>query len=351
MGPHENMDQDFISLRDIRDFHEKHMTASTPKHLIFLLAQSKIYYFENDNQRRKYGNIILDTFESLNEIPWAKTILKIVSTLPQLPIFFNFDRETVDHMDPTARNSAGIFYRKSKKEAKILIGAFGLQSCDQDQRKSVEGTLIHELTHLALNMVYTNKCKPYANGDVDKEEKFKKVVETTRKKVLDKVMAGDEKIREVFNYPEHLWEAELIARVLQIMAVCKDDSETFSFVFDEYHELLTFFQDETMKDLELYESNCLRLNQNSCYLNQIDDHFLNSLEIIRQEIKVKQKLSMKMWTERVKRALLRFRMNHKCYKKNSFRSTVSNWGMRKFHYRLNNDVATMQNLIKIYKFF
>jgi hypothetical protein len=83
---------------------------------------------------------------------------------------------------------------------------------DNHKRFEVYGTLAHELCHLTMGMLYSNKCKPYRVGDETLKQKLNRIVMYCQE---DK--HAEEIVEHVFAYPTSAWHAELIVRVPHLM--------------------------------------------------------------------------------------------------------------------------------------
>lgn len=256
LGPHEDMveiidGQPARKKRKIRDIHRIFLKNVSEKHLTTLISCSRISHDSSAGDRRELLDLITKAFEDLNESSLIKSILKVVSTVKHLTIAFDFNRESVEHMDPMkTKLVAGTTYTN---DAYVYIGAKGLRndenfSAEENAAKrcDVLGTLIHELTHFAINLVYQNHCKPYFADDDVRQEEFSEIVRQSQTRE-----GSEEVIKSVFNcYTPDKWHAELIVRVPHLIAFYRSDEEKFFEVSDAFTELFDFFNEIILRDFE-----------------------------------------------------------------------------------------------------
>lgn len=167
-----------------------------------------------NKKRRQFQEAIVKSFEELNEIKEIEPLLKFVATSTELRIIFDFSCDSVDLVDPFApEDASGVTYCT---ENCITIGARGL--LDEQQRFSVYGTLVHELCHFAMNLLYGSDRKPYHIDDELKRSKYQEIVEICCGK-----RNYEQLIALAFDcYPTGKWHCELIVRVPHLLAFYKN---------------------------------------------------------------------------------------------------------------------------------
>lgn len=279
LSPEENMDELVHHLSDemkirLSEIHRQYFKDPNLKHLTILNSKSKLSHETSTSERKECLEMISNAFEDLNSFKWIEPTLKIVSTCPDLSIAFDFNRDSVAHMDPMKQRSvSGTTYPGI---ARILIGASGLKS--QKLRCAVLGTLIHELTHYAMKMVYDNGCKPYKIGNEFKQQEYEVIVDECE-------MSKDSEnlIKQVFTYPQHKWEAELIVRVPQLLALYKDDEDSFFEVSGEFSELFDFYEQSVLADFKL----AVPLLEARHGLKEVNELCGTLLKLISSEISLK----------------------------------------------------------------
>jgi predicted SprT family Zn-dependent metalloprotease len=262
LGPHEKFEEimkeldatetfvgsAMIKRRRLREIHLKFVKESTLKHLYDLNLKSKLSHSTVDGNRRKYHELIWKAYEELNELKLIQPILKVVSADVNLQIIFDFDRPSVDHMDPTKHEFT--FGTTYPSISCIYIGAKAL--LHGNLRFITYGTLAHELCHLAIMIVFGNECKPYRVRDEEMKNEFEEIV-----KLYENQENSERIISDVFGYPPDVWHAELIVRVPHVMAFYKDDDDKLMECQEKCSELFDYYQehvyDKMIREYEIVE--------------------------------------------------------------------------------------------------
>jgi len=102
------------------------------------------------NHKQKY-EIIQKSFEMLNENPLIKIILMIVAASRNFRVVFDFNQDSVEHIDSTAGTSTKCLFYTS---GRIYIAA--KQLLNPNTKCEALGTLAHELCHYAMNLSRRN---------------------------------------------------------------------------------------------------------------------------------------------------------------------------------------------------
>lgn len=209
------------------------------EHILILMSNSKI--LSNPNDRQKFQNLIKKFFEILSKIPEIEIILKVVAFSRNFQIIFDFNCESVKHIDRES-NANGLFYPIGR----IYIAARDL--LNPQKFHEVLGVISHEICHLAILKIYKNSTKPYKSSK--DEEKFKKVLKNCEKN-SEKLKI----IKLVFEcYQEDQIDAELIARVPQIIAQYQKNEGKLKEVKENFKSLFEFYENcenEMIKNLNL----------------------------------------------------------------------------------------------------
>lgn len=243
---------DYNTRRTLKNIHRNY--TKTPK-ILKLLNLSSLAYDTPDDLKQMYFESVFIAYGKLAEWKWTDDILQLVSTSDDnLRIIFDFERSAVNMMDPTQSKRARGATRFEQSNF-VYIGANGLLKPATSDYNEVLGTLIHELCHVAMMIVFNNDCKPYVSGDVDAEEKFEKVVQICKEKKVE-----EDIIDCVFDYHEKVCHAELIARVAQFIALYHDKTERFLKVKDTFIELFIFFKGNTLESIN-NENSLLKAKQ------------------------------------------------------------------------------------------
>jgi len=211
-------------------------------YIIHLLNHSKLL---NDNINADVSfKKILELYTALNEVEEVKSILMFFQHIDDFEIIFDFGSSHVGKATPadTNENIGGIFYSSSPYH--IYIGA---KRHDQE----IMGTLIHELTHLLMKLMYENSAKPYRKNDIDREKEFNEVVKRLfdaidqDKHIFDTIILNAKQ-----NYAKEMQHAELIVRVPHLHAFYKDQKTWLEEQKKNCRDLFKFFHEKVLGDLK-----------------------------------------------------------------------------------------------------
>lgn len=251
LGPHEDIERilaksgamrNNVKLRrQFREIHKKYFKVTTPKHLIILQEKSKLSHEASEEDRKMFQPEIVKAFEDLNDIFWIRPLLKLAAMISTLSIVFDFGHDTVEHMDPTKNDAIrGTTY---SIQGYIFIGAKKLLNISE--RCEALGTLVHELCHFVMQIVYGNDCKPYKIDDVENHQKFIEILNDC---------AGNCELEEIIFYAfdcnESIQHAELIVRVPHLLAIYKESLEKIQGVREIFLKLFKFFEEKVLVDIE-----------------------------------------------------------------------------------------------------
>lgn len=242
----------------IRLLHKKYTVDIFENHLTELMHKSRMAHNNSEINRQKYSSIIFEAYKSLNAMTWIQKLLKVVVSIEELCIVFDFNEDSVIFLDPTKSSNV---YGTSQFHY-ICVGAKGLLY--HRSRNQVLGTLVHELCHSAMQLLYRNSGKPYCIGDLEKETEFETVIRSCYIRKNDEIL-----IKEVFqNYSEDFLCAELIVRVPHLLAVNNDNPDALLHIMSGFKELFEFFEHKTLIDLELKYS-IIKANRDTESLNTL----------------------------------------------------------------------------------
>ncbi|XP_064464618.1 uncharacterized protein LOC135375911 isoform X2 [Ornithodoros turicata] len=194
--------------------------------------------------------ILDDVYRSLDSNDLLKPVLKVASMAPHLSIRFDFERIHTQCMVGGYRTNLGM--TEPEKQG-VFIGATGLhgERTDATERrtKEVEGTLVHELCHLALNLVYGNEGKPYLCTDESRKEHYAGILEDAR--------GRQHGLHDILKWAFHgNDEAELIVRIPHILALCPTEGNTI--LEEQVPRLFQFFKQHVVEDMTQYiQDGCL----------------------------------------------------------------------------------------------
>ncbi|XP_064463182.1 uncharacterized protein LOC135374106 isoform X2 [Ornithodoros turicata] len=178
-------------------------------------------------------------FKQLSSDEVNRIILKVAARAPHLEIRFDYNSENVQGITGSCnRGVAGLtFY----KEQRVFIRGRAADA-------KVWGTLIHELCHMALYLVYRNDGKPYYSDDKERENQYNDIVNDikSRKEELNLLIQQALKDRNE--------EEELIVRIPHVLVQHGCD-EGHRVLEREVPELLNFFKDHVVQDMREYIQN------------------------------------------------------------------------------------------------
>jgi len=114
----------------------------------------------------------------------------------------------------------------------VCLGLF--EVADDDDIRLEAATLIHEFTHLALDVAYVNDCRPYRSESKNKRQEYKDIFNTVIK-IYKKDPAKGEFYSVYDNYEKDDHECEVIARIPQLLVESR--------LNDGYKQLLKLAKD------------------------------------------------------------------------------------------------------------
>lgn len=213
---------------------QKYFAGPIDEHVLFLYSKSKFAFGDNNNNYRE--NFIRALYKKLNSIREVAPILKVIKHSKALTITFDFNQRTVKEIDFTSSNrTLGICYYQS---GRIYIGA---------RRPEVEimGTLAHELTHFAMQILFGNDCVPFDAGDRRNRKIFPDIVDE-----YSRMDHECDWVSNVFaSYPKAAWVPELIAVVPQLIAM-----DMTNVLNQNYPQLYDFYLREVLTKAEALTS-------------------------------------------------------------------------------------------------
>ncbi|XP_064463628.1 uncharacterized protein LOC135374609 [Ornithodoros turicata] len=188
-----------------------------------------------------FGVRLEKMFKQLSSDEVNRIILKVVSTAPHLEIVFDSAAENVQRITGSGGCSTrGLTY---PEEQMVCV-------CGSTEKREVWGTLIHELSHMALSLVYKNEGKPYNRGDKEKEHHYQEILNDVKGRKNNVHFL----IQKAFDNNE---EEELIVRIPHILTECGCD-EGNRILELQVPKLLKFFKDAVMPDMQRYILNGIR---------------------------------------------------------------------------------------------
>lgn len=243
-GPHEDIDELLKPLgqrerRTLREYNYNYLKTMSESHLNILMAHSLIGSDITDETVAR--DVMLRAFQILNRNPMTKILLEVVASSRNFQIIFEFNRDSVNVLNPTAEQNTKGLYSTS---GKIFIGAKELLDCSTEDEAF--GTLAHELCHYALNVVYENKARPYLKKHKERFLRFMNICNTCennseKEPYIDLVYT---------RYSSDVYHAELIVRVPHLVALYHNHPEKIKSAQENFSELFEYYEKFVIPELE-----------------------------------------------------------------------------------------------------
>ena len=242
-GPHENTEEIMHNLnyddrRKIREIHFKELQDLPEKHINILVAHTFVGHDSYDVKKKL--NLVIRAFRFLNDIPGIKEILLVTAASKKFCIIFDFNRDSVQLMDPTVGSeTAGLFYLSGR----IYIGA--KQLLDPTTEAYAFATLAHELCHFAVYLTYHNDANPYKKNDNKMMQEVEEIsVLCEQQKEVDDV------IYLVYEcYSKEQQHAELIVRIPHLLALYHNQPEKIKELRIIFEKLFNLYEKKVVPDM------------------------------------------------------------------------------------------------------
>lgn len=123
---------------------------------------------------------VFEMYQKLNEIVEIKAIFNVVQFAESLDIILNFSDRDISKIYPEAAigfsKDSCVSGRYVRYKNRIYVGA------KVENEKIYYGTLVHELTHMAMEILFKNNSNPYKiSGHLT--SKFDEIIKTTEKAI------------------------------------------------------------------------------------------------------------------------------------------------------------------------
>ncbi|GKT27823.1 hypothetical protein ADUPG1_000209 [Aduncisulcus paluster] len=182
--------------------------------VLFMLSKTRIFSLQRDNNY--YFETMRKAYNDLDEISLIRILLQILEAYGgKFDIIVDFGNDNVAEISGTP--GKGVL-GSAESTGRIYIVGKVYDVYENDPYFDMLGTIAHELTHLAMEFVFKNGCKPYPFSKVSQIPRNYKTAILETQKVLK---CGYEIpiLGSVFTeYEKAKWPAEIIARVPQILA-------------------------------------------------------------------------------------------------------------------------------------
>ncbi|KAG5667965.1 hypothetical protein PVAND_015924 [Polypedilum vanderplanki] len=222
--------------KNLRAVHLQYSLDLPGRHIMIFMSNS--YLGHDDAFSSTRYKSVKDAYKILDSIDICSVLLKLVAAKKNFKIIFDFNRDSVEFMDPTHdKNNKGVFYFSGK----IYIGAKELLT----SKFVTIGTIIHEVCHFTLVLVFQNDAKPYAVNDRAAKKEFQKIVKECKAHKDE-----DDIINWVFGYDEDQIEAELIVRVVHLTVHYHKDQERLKSLKQTFASLFRFYEQKVKPHVE-----------------------------------------------------------------------------------------------------
>ena len=225
--------------RTLREIHNKYTQESPEKHINVLMTNSFIAHDVTDAEHKL--KIVRRAYRALNSNIIIRIVLMVVAASKNFKIIFDFNRDSVNVADPTATsNTQGLFYTSGR----IYIGA--KQLLNEATSNETMAIISHELCHFAMNLVYGNDARPYKANDNMTIQEFEDIsvqcaANNDKEEVVDIVYE---------HYPPDMHHAELIVRVVHLLALYSKNPEKLAEVRGIFSSLFDFFEKKVVPDMK-----------------------------------------------------------------------------------------------------
>jgi hypothetical protein len=232
IAPHEDLN------RHLRDASVKgqivkihNMYAVETDELTKLLSKT-FFNFDNTNIA-DCSKHVKSAYKYLWNIPEMKVILQLFVAFGKYTIHCDFNRDTLQYLVLSdASQSIGACTYSNQ----LCFSARGL--LNSETKHSVYGTIAHEFCHVAMQIVFRNESRPYSYGDIESAEKFNQIVE-----IYKILMVKEPVVAAVYEaYNRDLWSAELIVRVVQMIACYSNDPDKLKTLRQSFAQLFKFYK-------------------------------------------------------------------------------------------------------------
>jgi Ankyrin repeats (many copies) len=219
-----------VLLEDVNpEFNAKYPTKYTSSRVQFLLSISKL---DPHFKRTSFdSHEVRQTYAKLDENISLRPLLKIAKEIKSLGIYFLHDpKSSKQHSCSDIQLNGTIFIHGPRNGSGFAA------------------LLAHKLLHYAMLHIHDNECKPFRRRQGEKMIRYKKIV-TIYKRNIESL---NPVVQHVFDLPEALWDAELVACVPYFIAFHHDDPATLNTLTLLHKELFDFYFEVVLKDIDDY---------------------------------------------------------------------------------------------------
>ncbi|XP_064464754.1 uncharacterized protein LOC135376106 isoform X2 [Ornithodoros turicata] len=219
-------------------------------------------------------------FKQLSSNELNRIILKVAARTPHLEIRFDYNSKNVQGITGSCnRGDIGLtFY----EEQRVFIGG-------RAEEAEVWGTLIHELCHMALFLVYRNDGKPYYSDDTERKQQYKNILNNIKPRQKDMNLLIQQALKDRNE------EEELIVRIPHVL-IQYGCNEGHRVLEREVPELLNFFKDHVIPDMREYIQNGIP-SADAEKIKEGNATLQRSLNIGKLNVKFEKPLKNSVWNK------------------------------------------------------
>ncbi|KAG5666884.1 hypothetical protein PVAND_014891 [Polypedilum vanderplanki] len=253
-------------------------------HITQLLNSSRLKIDENA-LTCEHRKTLRKIFDYLDTIEFIKPILMIIAACSNFLILFDTDSDDVTRtlMEGFQGTLGAAFFKKGR----LIVGAkslfnsetmkvicdkkFNFETLKVEVARSI-GTLVHELCHYAMYLIFKNDCRPYLGDFNSKFDGIVKNLNTSRINLKN----DDEKriIGAVFtHYKNTAWHAEAIVRVPQIYAEFSHINVRLNELRETFKELFEFYEKNLLEIVKVSVETIEKVNKKSVKFSDLDEHW------------------------------------------------------------------------------
>ena len=216
-----------VSVNVQSDFNVRYPAQFISSRVQFLISISKI---DPHFKRTSFDmESIKEIYTKLDENFFLRPLLKVVREIKSLEIYFLHDQLNNELSGCSINELSGTVF---------IYGPIN--------GSSFSASLVHKLLHYTMNHINDNDCKPYRRRQSEKMFRFKKIVTVYKRKIE----ALNPVVQRVFDMPDTLWDAELIACVPYFLAFYYDEPDILNDINETHKDLFDFYYEVVLKDID-----------------------------------------------------------------------------------------------------
>ncbi|XP_064463197.1 uncharacterized protein LOC135374115 [Ornithodoros turicata] len=227
-----------------------------------------------------FGVRLEKMFKQLSSNELNRIILKVAARAPHLEITFDYNSENVQGITGSCnRGDIGLTYYE---EQRVFIGGRAAEA-------EVWGTLIHELCHMALYLVYRNDGKPYYSDDTKREKQYNDIMNDIKSREEELNLLIQQALKDGNQ------EEELIVRIPHVLVQHGCD-KGHRLLEQEVPELLNFFKDHVMLDMREFIHSGIP-SADAEKIKEENARLQRSFNIGKLDVKFEKPLKKSIWKE------------------------------------------------------